>query len=325
MRCPNDQSELVTQADGKLQCPKCWYSISARKPAPLNGKSMSEAINEGNTWIKTMLVEARLGDGLAPWQRTWVLVDKQNWETGRKFHGFNRWFLPSISEYYLTEAQVKKYKGTPKKDAPLLPVFGSIPPTSEKDIVEMKKKGLSEADINKKIRKRWMNKIYWEYPATFVDGLPERKRTKVGNVNHRDANADEFLKRIGVRILEGGNQPCYDPARDCIITPTIERFEDAKAYYRALFHELGHWTAAKSRLDRYNKPEDAKARELEYGKEELVAEMTAAYLAHYFNIGMTDNNGSYLDNWIKAIEADANLIVSASAMAEKAIAFLFAE
>jgi antirestriction protein ArdC len=58
----------------------------------------------------------------------------------------------------------------------------------------------------------------------------------------------------------------------------------------------------------------------DYGKEELVAEMAAAYL--WAEVGITprviENQAAYLQGWLKTIKADRMLVIEAASKAKKA-------
>jgi len=71
--------------------------------------------------------------------------------------------------------------------------------------------------------------------------------------------------------------------------PARHRFVDAPHYYSALFHELIHSTGHKSRL---NRTFGARFGDELYSKEELVAEMGAAFLCAIAGIANehTDRN-----------------------------------
>ncbi len=97
------------------------------------------------------------------------------------------------------------------------------------------------------------------------------------------------------------------------------RFVDAPHYYSTLFHELAHSTGHESRLNRTFG--DRFGDEL-YSKEELVAEMGAAFLCAIAGIANehTDRNTTaYIQNWIEKLEEDNRLIVQAAANAQRAV------
>jgi antirestriction protein ArdC len=86
--------------------------------------------------------------------------------------------------------------------------------------------------------------------------------------------------------------------------PARNRFADAPHYYCTLFHELIHSTGHEGRLHRNFG--DRFGDEL-YSKEELVAEMGAAFLCAIAGIANehTDRNSTaYIQNWIEKLEKD---------------------
>jgi antirestriction protein ArdC len=111
----------------------------------------------------------------------------------------------------------------------------------------------------------------------------------------------------------------YRPSTDQVVMPRFNSFIDAEHYYGVLFHELTHWTGAKHRLDREFRRETT-----EYAKEELVAELGAAFLAADFGIisETRDDHTAYLASWLKALKDDKRLIVRAASLASKAADYL---
>src|SRR5205814_6062948 len=88
------------------------------------------------------------------------------------------------------------------------------------------------------------------------------------------------------------------PSTDSVHMPARARFVDAPHYYSTLFHELIHSTGHEKRLNRTFG--NGFGDEL-YSKEELVAEMGAAFLCAIAGIANehTDRNTTaYLQSWI---------------------------
>jgi antirestriction protein ArdC len=111
----------------------------------------------------------------------------------------------------------------------------------------------------------------------------------------------------------------YRPSTDSVHMPVRSCFVDAPHYYSTLFHELVHSTGHASRLHRTFG--DHFGDEL-YRKEELVAEMGAAFLCAIAGIANehTDRNTTaYIQSWISKLEEDNRLIVHAAANAQRAV------
>jgi len=119
-------------------------------------------------------------------------------------------------------------------------------------------------------------------------------------------------------VQEVDGRAYYRPSHDLVSLPPLKRFETPESYYSAMFHELGHSTGHKDRFDRL--AGDSVFGDHSYSEEELVAEMTAAFLCGRAGIINTtiDSSVAYLGSWSKRIEGDKKLIVRAASQAQKA-------
>ncbi len=111
----------------------------------------------------------------------------------------------------------------------------------------------------------------------------------------------------------------YRPSTDSVHPPARGCFVDTPHYYSTLFHELVHSTGHESRLHRLL---HARFGEELYSKEELLAEMGAAFLCAIAGIANehTDRNTSaYIQNWISKLEDANRLIFHAAANGQKAV------
>ena len=103
--------------------------------------------------------------------------------------------------------------------------------------------------------------------------------------------------------------------------PQPDYFDNPSAFYATLFHELGHSTGHSSRLNRASIHDaDVHFGSAQYGREELVAEMSAAFLCAESGIDAPtlDNSAAYVASWLKAIKQDVKLVATAAAQAQKA-------
>ena len=105
--------------------------------------------------------------------------------------------------------------------------------------------------------------------------------------------------------------------------PPFESFRDAESYYATLAHELGgHWTGAKSRLDRdfggHRFGSNA------YAQEELVADITAAFLCADLELALEprEDHAAYLANWLEKLQNDSRAIFTAAAHAQRAADYI---
>jgi antirestriction protein ArdC len=123
----------------------------------------------------------------------------------------------------------------------------------------------------------------------------------------------------GASIREGYGEAYYRPGDDFISLPRFEAFNSAAHFYGTAFHELGHWTGHKSRLDR-----DLRHRfgEKAYAAEELIAELCAAFLCAEFSINGDLRHAAYIQTWIGLLRADSRAFFTASNKAQAAVDYL---
>ena len=85
------------------------------------------------------------------------------------------------------------------------------------------------------------------------------------------------------------------------------------------YHELGHWTGHRSRLDREQTGRFGSA---PYAREELVAELASAFLCAALGIEPSVRHADYLGSWLEVLRADNRAIFKAASQASKAAEFL---
>jgi antirestriction protein ArdC len=151
------------------------------------------------------------------------------------------------------------------------------------------------------------------------DDINRGKPVRVRNPDMRDELADAFLHSSGADIREGHGEAFYVPSRDFISMPAFEAFKSADHFYNVAFHELTHWTAHKSRLDR-----DLKNRfgSQNYAGEELIAELGAAFLCAEFGFDGDLRHAGYIAHWIELLKADKRAFFTACRQASKAADYL---
>ena len=167
-------------------------------------------------------------------------------------------------------------------------------------------------------------KFYTVFNVAQCDGLPADvtsiEPAKPRNSDERDATIDEFIAATGANFREnGGDQAFYRPATDSVSLPEFAAFNSAASFYATAFHELGHWTGHTSRLARaFGKRFGDKA----YAAEELVAELTSAFLCAEFSIDGELRHAGYIGNWISLLKDDPRAFFTAASAAQKAADFM---
>jgi antirestriction protein ArdC len=101
--------------------------------------------------------------------------------------------------------------------------------------------------------------------------------------------------------------------------PSFAAFKSAAHFYGTAFHELGHWTGHKSRLDR-----DLRVRfgGHAYAAEELVAELCAAFLCAEFSIDGDIRHAGYIQSWIGLLKHDCRAFFTSCSRAQAAADYL---
>ena len=96
-----------------------------------------------------------------------------------------------------------------------------------------------------------------------------------------------------------------------------------ESYYSVLFHELAHSTGHASRLNRKEVTDPIAFGSHDYSLEEMVAELTAAFLCAEAGIDNTvENSAAYIAEWHKVLSADPKLFWIAAGRAQKAADYI---
>ena len=125
-------------------------------------------------------------------------------------------------------------------------------------------------------------------------------------------------------IHYGGSEACYSSVADKVQLPPRHSFVSSEEHYATLFHELVHSTGHPKRLDRATVYEAAPFGSPTYSREELVAEMGAAFLCAI--AGISDptlrNSVGYIEHWLNFLKEDPKALVVAGAQAQKAADYI---
>jgi len=133
--------------------------------------------------------------------------------------------------------------------------------------------------------------------------------------------AEALITATGADFRIGGPCAFYSPRHDYVQVPRPDDFHDPVNWYRTAFHELGHWAGGASRL---NRDLSGAFGSVAYGKEELVAEMTGAFVCAALGITPTVRHADYIGSWLEIIREDSRAILRAASAASKAADYLLA-
>lgn len=248
--------------------------------------------------------------GDLPWVKPWTAQGgPRNGMTGRPYSGVNHLLLTiagmdyASNEWY-TFKNAQKLGGTVKRGQKgTQVVFWNI----------IKKK--NEVGKEETIP---LLRYFVVFNREQIDNLPAPK-VQEPNTFIGDDVIDSFIDSVGANISHGGDRAVYNFKTDAIKLPNRESFVDSASYYATAFHELIHWTGHDSRLDRLKATPFGSP---EYAKEELVAELGAAFLCAEYGINGKTQHPEYIKNWLNVLKNDKRFIFRASSMANKAVSFL---
>jgi antirestriction protein ArdC len=133
--------------------------------------------------------------------------------------------------------------------------------------------------------------------------------------------AEALIAATGADFRIGGDKAYYVPSADYVQVPPQSAFQEQINYYRTCFHELGHWSGARHRL---NRDLSGGFGSKNYARGELVAEMSSAFVCASLGIVPTVRHADYLASWIDVLKEDNRAIFRAASQASKAADFLLA-
>lgn len=158
-----------------------------------------------------------------------------------------------------------------------------------------------------------MASMFTVFNTAQIDGLAEPAQPAPTPVGFEAAQA--VVDQTGAQIIHGGNMPCYSRGPDVVRMPNREQFNTPSDYYATILHELTHWTAHESRL---NRQLGKRFGDEAYAAEELIAEMGAAFLCAALGVPGKLQHEGYLAHWLRVLKADKRAIFTAASQAQKA-------
>jgi len=254
------------------------------------------------------------------WQKLWQIQQPMS-IGGHCYQGINHLLLSNSgysSPVWGTFKQVKDNGGTVKKgEKSTIVVFWKV------FVNEIENNG--ETETEKRFMLRYYNVFNSEQCEFTESETGQAKINKLAAVsenltNERKQSAEDIVNNWYDKpeIRFGQFNPCYVPALDQVRMPEIKSFKTSGAYYDALFHELTHSTGHKNRLNRDLSILGGIDKH-EYSKEELVAEIGAAYLCNIAGIDSEiDNQTAYIKGWLSKLQDNPTWITWAASRAQKA-------
>lgn len=279
----------------------------------------------------TNAILADLENGIHPWVRPWEpgagTPCRPLRNTGEPYRGINVLWLWSVaarrgyrSPYWFTYKQavdLGAYVRKGEKSSPV--VYSSLYlKTEDDDAREPEEKRIPFLKAYSVFNADQVEKL----PERFIDTTPPAPR---GPLDIPGADrVREFFRNTRAQFRTDNEQAYYSVLEDAIYSPPLSAFPDADRFFSTLAHELTHWTGHPSRLPR--KFPRAGIGLSNYAREELIAELGAAFLCADLGVNLTPrpDHADYIGDWLQVLRNDKRAIFHAAAVAQKATDFLHA-
>ena len=280
----------------------------------------------------TARIVSALREGVVPWHQPWNAAQgrPRNLISGTPYRGVNLWLLSHQEgcPFWLTYRQASQIGGHVKKGAKgQTVIFWKF----------MARKGgeLDGDEAGEQDRKERggyaLARAYTVFNAAqcaLPEAWAERAQVVVPDMDpaHKIAACEKIVADMPGRpaITHGGGAAFYRQGVDQVTMPAPGSFEAPELYYSTLFHELTHCTGHAGRLNRATLVDALRFGDTNYSKEELIAEMGAAFLCGVAGIEnrTTDASAGYIHGWLDKLSNDTQLLVQAASQAQRAADYI---
>jgi antirestriction protein ArdC len=282
---------------------------------------------------------AGLEAGTVPWRKPWRTAGgmPRSMSTGRRYQGVNVMLLAMTaadrgytSSWWGTRRQVNEQGGWIRKGQNRENGKGATYVSVWRDYVPQDADADDGAEDDPDApgaRKRVVARMVPVFNADQCQDLPERFYPKpgapVGALAGPEAVLAAYEATPGAApvFYDVHGEAHYDLVADQIHMPKRDEHTSAGRYYSTQFHERVHSTGHASRLARETVGHGHKFGSPGYGREELVAELGAAFLCAETGTETGDTaeqSAAYLADWLATIREDRKLVVQSASAAQKA-------
>jgi len=271
---------------------------------------------------------AELEEGRLPWVQPWDRAGAsaglpRNAGTGRCYSGINVLILWSAvtgagygSQAWLTYKQAEALVGHVRKgeQGETVCYADRFTPKTEAE------RAATDGDAARQVA---FLKRFTVFNVDQCEGLPEMLPGIVAPLPEREIipHAEVLIDATGADVRIGGDRAFYAPDPDFVQMPQPQLYRVPIDFYRTAFHELGHWTGHASRLGR---DQSGRFGDAFYAREELVAEMTSAFVCAELSISPSVRHADYIGSWLDVLREGNRAIFRAASAASKAADFLLA-
>lgn len=267
----------------------------------------------------------KLEAGVIAWRKPWKAVPGQpgtspcNYITKEPYKGINAFMLftmPYEKQYYMTCKQANDLGGKVKKgEKGQFVVFWTF--------LYYDKEGNKVTNPKDAFKKVPLLRYYTVFNVEQIEGIEYKYPVPVISVFNEIEACETIVANMPNKPSidnRGGDRAYYTPTFDRISMPAKKAFKVEAEYYCTLFHEMIHSTGHAKRLNREELVNHDGFGGTNYSKEELTAELGAAFLCATAGIetATIDNSAAYIHSWIKAFKDDKTMLVKAAGKAQKA-------
>lgn len=272
----------------------------------------------------TDFVIDQLNKGVIVWRKGWNSGEiPMNITTRQPYNGWNVFWLKFHAAsndyphpYYLTFRQAQAAGGSIRKGERGTPIVFWTKLTTTQDYAEQP--GEESTTRSRMVLRQYTvfniaqtEGIEFTLPEQTVNIIPELERCEQVVVDMPAAPA----------IFWKGDRAFYQCTTDTVTMPTRALFHSSEECYATLFHELAHSTGHPTRLNRTELVNHDGFGGENYSREELTAELAAAFLCGICGIEqkIITNTVAYLQSWLHALKNDKTLVLKAAGQAQKAV------
>jgi antirestriction protein ArdC len=257
-----------------------------------------------------------LAHGIVPWHQPWQEGIPRHLVSGRPYRGINVWLTVSAgfgSAYWLTFNQAHALGGSIQKGAKGTPVVCWKWDDAEDE---------AEETIPRRVPLVRAYSVFHLEQTTGIDTPVDSDKPTYHPIERCETLMASMPQRP--RIQHGAARASYHPMTDVIHIPPAAWFDTPEAYYATLLHELTHSTGHASRLNRASLTDLCPFGSTNDSREELVAEMGAAFLCGVCGIEnrTVDQSAAYIASWLRVLAQDTRMVILAAAQAQRAADFI---
>ena len=260
-----------------------------------------------------------------PWRRPWTSTGlPRNLVSKKPYNGINYFLLSAskyVSPFWLTYRQATELGGHVRKgEESTIVIFWKV------EDLKQSSEDLDTEESKEKNRRRFLLRYYRLFNLEQCE-LPQAVLDKLPKIETHEHDPIEAARADHRRHAEPArNSVRADQRRSTAASPIGSRlpprelFISAEEQIATTYHEMSPRTGHPKRLNRKSITEAAPFGSPTYSFEEMVAEMSAAYLCAEAGISpaVIENQAAYIAGWLKKLRDDRKLVVHAAAQAQRA-------